>query len=293
MTTTVTLLPSPSVEIDTTSVSCPIGTNDGSIFLYVFGGSAPYDFLWGGSGSTSQECSGLAPGTYTATVTDANGCSTTVEATLAPPICFPPPSDTTIYLATCHPSEVGTKVDTLTGYLGQDSVVTTIVSFDSTLVPNIEVKSMTHPTEMNPWNGAIETETTGGTSNYTYVWSNGAVTEDVSGLQGGIYFVTVTDANGCIDSTRAGLCAFWVSNPLEGTAVIHFGPADQEVIDLYYGDKIGTLVVAVISSGEELLEKKIDLSVYTEITVDYSSKVPATATIYLQNGKTLFCKFVF
>ena len=45
--------------------------------------------------------------------------------------------------------------------------------------------------------GTIKLTVTGGATNYTYLWSNGAKTKDLSDLGAGIYTVTVTDANGC------------------------------------------------------------------------------------------------
>lgn len=50
------------------------GAMDGSIDLLVLNGPAPFQFLWS-NGSTSEDISGLASGTYTVTVTDLNGCS--------------------------------------------------------------------------------------------------------------------------------------------------------------------------------------------------------------------------
>ncbi|MGK0363936.1 MAG: putative repeat protein (TIGR01451 family) [Saprospiraceae bacterium] len=46
-------------------------------------------------------------------------------------------------------------------------------------------------------NGAVNLMVSGGTPEYTYLWSNGEITSYVSFVSAGIYIVTVTDANNC------------------------------------------------------------------------------------------------
>ncbi|MBI1193652.1 MAG: T9SS type A sorting domain-containing protein [Bacteroidetes bacterium] len=45
--------------------------------------------------------------------------------------------------------------------------------------------------------GAFTVVPSGGTAPYTYLWNTGATTANLSALAGGVYTVTVTDANGC------------------------------------------------------------------------------------------------
>ncbi|MEO8238795.1 MAG: T9SS type A sorting domain-containing protein [Flavobacterium sp.] len=51
--------------------------------------------------------------------------------------------------------------------------------------------------------GAIAITVTGGTSGYTYSWNDGSTAKDRTNLIAGVYSVTVTDANGCIQTLNS------------------------------------------------------------------------------------------
>ena len=68
----------PSVTLSPGSVICNGATN-GSISSSANGGVTPYTYLWS-NGSTVSSISNLAAGTYTLTVTAANGCASTQSA---------------------------------------------------------------------------------------------------------------------------------------------------------------------------------------------------------------------
>ncbi|MFN0214079.1 MAG: choice-of-anchor L domain-containing protein [Saprospiraceae bacterium] len=55
----------------------------------------------------------------------------------------------------------------------------------------------------NPSGGNINLNVTGGTPNYTYIWSNAATVQDPQNLTLGTYTVTITDGNGCTKTATA------------------------------------------------------------------------------------------
>lgn len=77
----------PAIASTVTNVSC-FGLANGAIDITVSGGSAPYSYAWNG-GSTDADRTALVAGSYTVTVTDANGSTVSSTITVTQPA---PPS---------------------------------------------------------------------------------------------------------------------------------------------------------------------------------------------------------
>jgi Secretion system C-terminal sorting domain/Immune inhibitor A-like, MAM domain len=85
-----------------------------------------------------------------------------------------------------------TVTDNATGCVSSDTIVVTETDI---------VLSATFVEEISGSDGSVDLTVSNGTSPYAYNWSNGATTEDLTGIAGGAYNVIVTDSNGCMDST--------------------------------------------------------------------------------------------
>ena len=87
---------------------------------------------------------------------------------------------------------------------------------------------------------------TGGTPVYTYLWSNGATTQNISGLSAGTYTVTVKDANDCIKQLSFEISGGDSVNPVVNApadyAIEGCGVAD--LVDLPYSSTEATITVA-------------------------------------------------
>lgn len=86
-TTTTTVVISQPATLAATSAKTDVlchGASTGSINVTPTGGISPYTYNWGG-GVTTQNRTGVPIGTYTCTITDSRGCTTTTTQTITQP----------------------------------------------------------------------------------------------------------------------------------------------------------------------------------------------------------------
>ena len=220
-----------TVNVSTTNsvVNSQCGLSNGSINLTPAGGTAPYTFVWN-SGQTTEDLANIPAGTYTVTVTSTNGCTATSSITVADnPINFTVSGTTTPNTACLPPTGNGSvNVSVAPGgsytyiWSGGETTedlsnlppgsYTVTVSAGGTCTssstftiaddPNEPTVSATPtPSTCDLSNGSVNLSASGGVSPYTFVWSGGETTEDLSNMPAGTYTVTVTGANGCTNTT--------------------------------------------------------------------------------------------
>ncbi|MEL6970327.1 MAG: gliding motility-associated C-terminal domain-containing protein [Bacteroidota bacterium] len=192
--------------------------NTGSIALQINSSDGPFDIQWD-TGGTESLLENLSAGTYSVTVTDANGCSASAEFTLSDPpplsveLNIQQPAGFTAGTAAAIPTggvppyqynwsndAVGPIVTDLTP--GSYSVVVTdsngcatIATFDILEVLQAEIV-VTPEICAADCNGVIEVLASGGLEPYTYLWDIPGESNVQQDLCAGVYQFTVTDGFG-------------------------------------------------------------------------------------------------
>lgn len=208
-----------------TNATC-FGGNDGAVDINVSGGTAPYSFLWS-NGASSEDLSGVTAGFYSVTITDAalatdivnlsvgqppqivinrftsdvscnggadGGISITVSGGASPYSYLWSNGDTSQNIAN---QLFGAFTVTVTDANGCVAAGTDTIGEPSQF---FIFSSSTSPVScFGGTDGAASLSLAGGILPYTFLWSNGATTQDLLNVPAGTYNVTATDNNGCKD----------------------------------------------------------------------------------------------
>lgn len=211
-----------AVNIAVTDATC--GNNNGAAAAAVSGGTSPYSYAWSvaGSGNTSS-VNNLALGSYDITVTDDNNCTTSsnlvVNTSAASTLSI---QSTDVTCAGAQDGSVEVVVassvapltynwsstgsgPSITGVSGGIYLVTvtdgngcSYVLQDTVAEPSaLSVSFVVTNLACGSGLGGIKAITSGGTQPLSFEWNEGTQSDVLSTSQSGIYYLTITDANGC------------------------------------------------------------------------------------------------
>ena len=210
-----------------TQATC-FGSNNGSISVQAAGGNGTLTINWS-NGMTGAQINNLAPGTYTATASNAAGCSASASFTIVQPTelqinlsdfdiacsnqsgsAFVAPSGGTAPYTTSWSNAVtGNQNNNLNA--GNYSVAVTdnqgctaTESFVITQTESLSIELIAQNASCHGMNdGSIQALVQGGNGNYSFSWSNGAAGQSISGMGAGQYSLTVIDGAGCSGTMTA------------------------------------------------------------------------------------------
>ena len=225
-----------SISAISTNPACH-GVCNGSVATTDTGGTGTYTYSWNTTPvQTTATASGLCSGNFVVTVTDGNSCSATASYALTDPVSVSI-AQVSLTNVSCRGESNGAIVVTGSGGTlpyhyqwsngeaqAQDTALSagnyTVVVTDTTGCSasanftvtqpatgiSLQAPAITNVACAGINNGAIAAHASGGVGNLTYNWtdlSNGTnyTGASINNLSAGTYFLSITDASGCTDTT--------------------------------------------------------------------------------------------
>jgi hypothetical protein len=303
------------IAVNKTDANC--NTSNGSITASPTGGTGSYTYKWS-TGQTTASITGLAAGSYTIDVTDANGCKATetvnVNNTGAPTLsmkstnvtgCFGGAngsatvtatggSGTLVYSWSTNPVQTTATASNLPA--GTYTVTVTDASNcfaknNVTITQPAQLVVATTPTNASSCtasDGSITTNVSGGTPPYSYAWSNSKTTSSITGLPTGTYSLTVTDANNCKQSATANVSCGSANLTLTVNAinVTCFGGNDGSAIAVASGTPPYTYTWSTTPVQTTSTASGLIAGTYT-VTVKDANNTTKSATVTINSPTAL------
>jgi len=253
--------PPASATVPIRTLASPVVTASGPTTFCEGGGvtltaSAGSSYAWS-NGATTQSITAIESGSYSVTVTDANGCSATSAATTVTVNPLPAGMISTSGPTTfCEGGSVTLSAPAgMSSYAWENGATTQSITVTATSYHNVTFTNANGcsstvgvPVQVNPSPAATITASgpttfceggsvtlTAGTAD-SYSWSNGATTQSITVNASGSYSVTVTGSNGCSatsaptevivnDAPDATITATGPTTFCEGAYVVLMAPA--------------------------------------------------------------------
>ncbi len=261
----ITVLPDLIVNVAGTDVTC-FGDGDGQAVATSTNGTGPYDYLWDDVlAQTTQTITNLSPATYNVTVTDNLGCVGTGTVTITEPTELTVDIHGPDLLCYGDSNGIGTAIaaggtgtatylwddpmaQTTPAASGLSAGTYTVIATDANGCTATDTYTVSQPSEIiitgvvtydnGTGSGAVDATIVGGTTPYaSTVWSNSATTEDISGVTGGLYTITVTDDNGCTKDTTFNIKgSVGLTDPTAPEFVIYPNPTNGQFQIQLVGD---------------------------------------------------------
>jgi gliding motility-associated-like protein len=281
-----------------TNVTC-FGACDGTATVLAGSGAPPYTYAWTPLGGNGTNATGLCPGSYMVTVTDANSCTATATVLITEPpqltlstsqvdiLC----NGNTTGSANVMPSggvppytyswssggigatETGLGAGPYTVTVTDDNGCIATASVTITEPPALTLAAAGFNVTCNgACDGQVVVIPSGGTPNYTFNWSTGCTNPSCNNICAGTYNVTVTDMNGCTASATTTVTEPLAITTTTSSVDAHCNQADGSASASASGGS-GTLTYQWLGAGGPA-------------TPNYNNILPGTYTVVVTDGNS-------